>query len=327
MGECESKNNIGNREIKVECVFPGIGIHIPDDKLEIISKQKKKSICKIIINKESKGPGFGTGFLCYIGEYKKIKSLVTAYHVLGEEDLKIGNEITITFNDNKKIKSIKIDNSRYIYANEKDDITIIEILDKDKLENYEALDIDTKIYNDYIDFYNEYNNKIIYILHYPEGNISNFSKNNIYHLCSTEVGSSGAPILNLDTFKLIGVHRGYNYFEKELFHEETFIKYKDYFNKENKFKCNLGKIIKESIDNFNKENTIILTLKINENDIDKKIYFLQNYDEMKSKNRSNHRIDINNFVILINDKIYKHKNYFVPRKNIWSISYKNNYNV
>ena len=81
MGECESKNNINNKpqtiihsnnneEIKVEYVFPGIGIHIPDDKLEIILKQKEKSICKIIINKESKGPGFGTGFLCYIGETK-----------------------------------------------------------------------------------------------------------------------------------------------------------------------------------------------------------------------------------------------------------------
>ena len=86
--------------------------HIPDDKLEYISKQKEKSICKIMINKKGKGPGFGSGFLCNIGEYFKIKALITAYHVLGEEQLKLGNEIKITFNDNKKSKIIKIDNSR-----------------------------------------------------------------------------------------------------------------------------------------------------------------------------------------------------------------------
>ena len=150
-------------EIKSEYVFPGIGSHIPEEKSKIISNQKEKSICKIAINKGPLGTGFGTGFLCIIGEYKKIKSLVTAYHVLGEKQLKTGNEINITFNDNKKSKIIKLDGSRHIYASEKDDITIIEIKDSDRLNNYEALEIDSIIYDNYNNFYDKYNNKVIYI--------------------------------------------------------------------------------------------------------------------------------------------------------------------
>ena len=74
-----SKNN---GVTKPEYMFPGTGRHIPDEKLKTISNQKEKSICKITINKGPEGIGFGTGFLCIIGEYKKIKCLVTAYHVL-----------------------------------------------------------------------------------------------------------------------------------------------------------------------------------------------------------------------------------------------------
>ena len=174
MGICESNKNTKSispviihsekkEEIEGEIVFPGIGSHIPQKKLKIISNQKEKSICKIEINKGPKGTGFGTGFLCNIGEYKKIKSLVTAYHVLGEKQLQKGNEINITFNDDKKSKIIKLDGSRRIYANEKDDITIIEIKDSDRLNNYEALEIDSNIYNNNNNFYDKYNNKVIYI--------------------------------------------------------------------------------------------------------------------------------------------------------------------
>ena len=164
MGICESNKNTKNispiivhsekkEEIKGEYVFPGIGSHIPQEKSKIISNQKEKSICKIEINKGPLEIGFGTGFLCIIGEREKIKSLVTAYHVLDEKQLKTGNEINITFNDDKKSKIIKLDGSRHIYASEKDDITIIEIKDSDRLNNYEALEINSNIYNNYNNFY------------------------------------------------------------------------------------------------------------------------------------------------------------------------------
>ena len=88
------------------------------------------------------------------------------------------------------------------------------------------------------------------------------------------------------------------------------MKYENDFNKDNKLLCNKGKILKEPIINFLK-NKITLTLKINIEDIDKKIYFLQRpvgYFE-----KEEYKININNFVIFINDKIYENKNYFVTK--------------
>ena len=344
MGICDSNNkpqmnleinngeNLENQNINPNIVFPGIGTHIPDEHLAEIANQKEKSICKIIINKKDKGPGFGTGFLCEIRKItKNIKTLITAYHVLGEDDLKIGNEIKFAFNDDKIIKIIKIDGPRLIYASKEDDITIIEILDSDKLNDYDGLEIDKNIYNgiyyDYYNFYNEYNYKTtIYILHYPEGNIINFSKNfivdvdendYIYHLCETDAGSSGSPILNLNTLKVIGIHQGNGLFDKEKFHNETKEKYQQYFNKENKLLCNAGKILKEPIIKFLK-NKISLTLEVNKIDIEKKIYFLQDECKCKSLHKKdyNHKLIIEiieNSVIIINDIKYESKEYFVPK--------------
>ena len=109
--------------------------------MKIIKNQREKSICKIIKNDKA----IGTGFLCYVEELKKIKTLITAFHVLGEEELIIGNEIQITFNDDDII-ILKIEGPRYIYASRKEDITIIEILDSDNLQNYNFLEIEDYIY-------------------------------------------------------------------------------------------------------------------------------------------------------------------------------------
>ena len=257
----------------------------------------------------------GTGFLCYIiGEYKnKIKTLITAYHVLGEKDLKIGNKIKLIFNDNK-INIIKLEDSRFIYANEKDDITIIEIIDKDNLNKNIILELDDSIYTD-TDF-KKYEDKSIYILHYPKGMFSSFSdgvvgkieNNIIYHKVATEHGSSGAPIINLDTLKVIGIHQSYNIAKK----------------------YNEGIILKESIKNFNlnKENKIKLTLKINKFDIRKKIYILQNKDEFKKdyKKVEVPKLNRDNIIILIDGEICRYDNYYIfPKNGIYNVTIFINY--
>ena len=323
-----------------ETFIPGNAVYIPDYKLKIILNiQKDKSICKIIKNGNFKG----TGFLCNIGgELKKRKTLITAYHVFGEEDgdLKLGNEIKLIFGDNNSIfKFIKIDGTRSIYASKEEDITIIELLDNDNLDNYNILEIDENIYN-INDFYNKYKFKSVYLLHYPDGICSSFSDNiiididndnNLYHFCSTKGGSSGAPILNIDNLKVIGVHQGYSNFKKDIFHEETIKKIQNSINKKDEILCNYGRIIKDSIynfnkenkiilNNYNKENKIILTLKIDKVDIDKKINFLQDYDRMafyfeKKQNHREYKININDFKIIINDEeMYESKEYFKPKK-------------
>ena len=90
-------------------------------------------------------------------------------------------------------------------------------------------------------------------MHYPHCIFSSFSDNiiinidkdnTIYHLCSTDHGSSGSPILNLDTLKVIGIHQGYKYVEKDIFNEAII---NQPILKENKILCNIGKIIKKAI--------------------------------------------------------------------------------
>ena len=160
MGVCEStndpKNNITliniendtqdirnpNQNLKEEAIFPGKSIYINDQQLKAITHQKDNSICKII----KKDQIVGTGFLWAIpGEYKTRKTLITAFHVLGEEDLKIGNEIKLSFKDNNKLKIIKIDEQRRMCASEKYDITVIEIIVSDNLQKENFLDIEQKI--------------------------------------------------------------------------------------------------------------------------------------------------------------------------------------
>ena len=85
-----------------------------------------------------------------------------------------------------------------------------------------------------------YKDQSVYILHYEEGKnmkysigiIKSISEDNfnIRHLCSTKVGSSGGPIINLFNYKVMGVHKGYK----------------------NKF--NLGTYLKIGIEEFNKIN-------------------------------------------------------------------------
>ena len=138
-------------------------------------------------------------------------------------------------------------------------------------------------------FYN-YEGKTIYILHYPHGNFSCLSINiikkidenkEIFHLCATECGSSGAPILNLDTLKVIGIHQSYN-------------------KKQN---ANSGIIIKEPIYNYNKENKILLNLKINKDQLGQKIYFIKD-----------NKYFLNNAILFINNERCKYENYFKPKK-------------
>ena len=293
------KNNNNNPNLNKlrklnEALIPGNANYIDFNTFEKIKYQKENNICKIFKNDQA----IGTGFFCDIpGEYKTRKALITAYHVLGDDYLKIGNEIQISINDNKKLNKIKIDNKRRIYGSEEFDITIIEILNKDGLFKNNLLEIDEKIFNNDINLNNEYTNKSIYILHFPKGRFSSFSDNIIIkidkdniiqHLCSTEGGSSGSPILDLQSLKVIGIHQGADISRK----------------------FNYGLIIKDPIINFNKENKISLIIKNPYHYIGEKIYFFGHdyndiyYDKINNKNA----------ILKINGEICKFKNNFIPKK-------------
>ena len=180
-----------------------------------IVDQMRKNICQIQSDQSQ-----GTGFLCKI-PFPDINNmlpvLITNNHIINEEFLyEKGASISIYTEDNKSTKTINL-NDRIKYTNKTFGITIIEIKEQDKINNY--LELDNNILDDILNKNNtnkEYIDETVYLLHYPEGvlSVSYGVLSNIYeekgymftHMCSTIGGSSGSPVLNLITNKVIGIH-------------------------------------------------------------------------------------------------------------------------
>ena len=180
---------------------------------ETILKQMKKSICKITLPTKT-----GTGFFCKL-EYKgtEIKTLITNYHVIDDKFIKSNKNVKIELNNQKIIKMININENKIIYSskNKEYDIVIIKLGKEDDVEDIDYLEIDDNLLNTNSEY--AYNDSAIYVLHYPLGKEAIVSygygitmKNyNIIHKCKTTFGSSGSPILNLSTNKVIGIHKSY----------------------------------------------------------------------------------------------------------------------
>ena len=178
-------------------------------------------------------------------------------------DLKIGNKIKLIFDGKQKI--IIIDEFRKTYTNKEYDITIIE-LKENEFDLNDYLKIDDLMYKE-----NElnkiYKNKQLYIIHYLKDKEKNYLVDKIINIenlqieyfYSTNHDLSGAPILNLENCKVIGIHTG-NHRKK---------------------KCNIGKIIKLAIDDFNKKYKPITINEINNmiKDIEKKEIINNNMDQ------------------------------------------------
>ena len=245
MGICESQSNrninadsLNNPDYRSEKAkkeviinhgfFDNVGA-IPMGKIEDnMIKQKDYNVFQVINNDEEKLV-YGTGFLCLIpfpDILNRKPYFITCYHVLK------GNEKKVKLKINETIKTLKLD-SRKMYCDKEQDITMIEIKKEDNFNNDRMLEIDCDIFEE-----KDLNKKFkkVYIIHFPgelEANISFgickiTEDKTILHNCPTKEGSSGAPIFNYNTFKVIGIHKGEN---KEL-------------------KCNIGLSLKESIDNF-----------------------------------------------------------------------------
>ena len=263
---------------------------IPKRLNKIINSQLEVNVCKIYINENERG----TGFLCKIpfpDEFKLLPVLITNNHAINEEYFLKNKIIKISFNDDKIYKLLEIVPERKFYSNKTYDISIIEIFpNKDNLNKFLELDFN------YDENEREENQKI-YVLHYLNGNESCVSYGNIKdineyeieHTCSTENGSSGGPIILLETNKVIGVHKG---------------------SGKNKEDNNYGTLLKYPISEFNGnkviKNEIIIKIKIEKEDINKDVYIL-NYpyytnsdgirceaDELKEMNKENTLMFIEN---------------------------------
>ena len=236
--------------------------------------QMKNSICKI-----KKDNTIGTGFFCTIPyKSKLIPFLVTNEHVLNNNDLK--NNIVISLKEETLFKNININikEKRIIYVDKELDVTLIEIkpnldgIDKNnflEIDNNVYLEIYNDVYQDEIIINNIYSNKSIYLLYYQKytnksvvsyGLISKIKNTEINHLCCTDYGSSGSPILSIENNRLIGIHFGMKKADD----------------------CNLGKFIASIIFKLNspKEiNELLKTLNIS-------IKIKQDKSEMKNTNKT-----------------------------------------
>jgi len=214
--------------------------------------QLENCICQIYKKNGRKG----TGFFCkIIFQNKLLPVLITNNHILGEKDIKNNEIIEFKMYNNiekrNKEISIKIDNSRRRYTNSEIDITIIEIKPKkDKINNY--LEIEEEEMTE-----EQYRKRSIYILHYPNKKYVSYGLikelrqyKTILHYCNTEDGSSGSPILSLETYKVMGVYYGcikkYNYgaYIKYAINEIN-KKYKNEINLKYKNEINLKYITEE----------------------------------------------------------------------------------
>jgi len=203
---------------KIEIVDEKYIIGSPDYNPNSINKcneQKKNCIVKIKLSN-----CFGTGFLLKIpfgDKNKLIPVLITNNHVINE-DFPKNNKSLKVFKEGQKDEFI-IDFSipRRFYSNKDLDSTFIEIRHEDNFGLKNFLEVDDEI--DEEDPNSIYAKKFAYAIHFPKGTdaalqigkiikIDPYPECLIYHQCNTDKGSSGCPILNYETFKVFGIHKG-----------------------------------------------------------------------------------------------------------------------
>jgi len=183
--------------------------------IKIILNIMETQICKIKYDNDR----YGTGFFCNIPyDDNKFKVLITNSHVLNKDDISINKIIRFSLDDERIKYEILMDESRKKFINEKYAITIIEIKENDKLNNIKYFDIDNRLFKE--NSKEIFTNESIILLHYPRGEnmehsmgmIQSINEDNytFQHLCNSNKGSSGAPLINLNNYQVIGVHNEVN---------------------------------------------------------------------------------------------------------------------
>lgn len=203
-----------------------------------IKKDILESVRKSICTFSSKNTRMAIGFFCktpYLPDNSFLYFLIISNIFIKEEDTVSGNEIHIFVNN--IINILKIDNSRKIIReNKKDGITIIEIKISDNLDLNYFLELDYNTIKDNSE--KIYINKLVYLIKYPYEKEPELFKRAIINvnsgyyeiekLDSKEEISIGSPIINLDNFQIIGIHKGFH----------------------NKNKLNIGIFIKKPIQEY-----------------------------------------------------------------------------
>ena len=269
MGSCDTKSSKTNNLIKEEQTKFLNHKPISSDKLLLLLK----SVCKIICKNKTQTK-YGTGFFII---YNSLKSLITNYHIISSDLVR--NDIIIEIYNKKKI-NLKLDNNNryYKFFQQPKDIAIIEIKDSDGInQDIRYFDYD---YN-YKKGYSQYRELDVIGIGYPFGEDAVYARGKIIkvndfkfvHDIPTQIGTSGSPIILLNTLKVIGIHNNGS-------NEGTFIGI--IFNEINKDLKNRNNKLSKNNCIINEENNyIIAEVHIANNDINKNIRIINSYEEYK----------------------------------------------
>lgn len=172
---------------------------------EVMNSGIEKCVCKIAKEVNINGQSIfktASGFFCNI-PIKKIKVFLTNNHFIDEEYLNNEQKI-IYYNYRGEKNEINLQKDRFKLSDKVYDFTVIEILDEDNITDFLELD----------DVFIE--NEQVFTAQYPKGGNLQYSHGKIlgiagkyllYSLGTTN-GSSGSPIISLNTRKVIGLHKG-----------------------------------------------------------------------------------------------------------------------
>ena len=208
-----------------------------------------------------------------------LKYLVTNYHNINPD--KVIEDIEIEISNNKKMK-LNLEDRNIKYFKPPKDITVIEIKYNDSLYgDIEFLDYDNNYKKN---GYKIYKNIDVFSIEHPfgkaavcaSGTITHISNYELYHNISTDVGSSGSPIIllnnNINSIQVIGIHK----------------------NSDNNKKINggtfIGEIIDEITNDSNHENLmgndnyIIAEIFIEKKYVNKDIRIINSYEECMRNN-------------------------------------------
>jgi len=246
-------------------------------------KPMTKNITQKILNQignsvykiNEKNRKFFTGFLCYIKyQNENIPVLITTYKGINEKYLANKNSVDISINN----ENIRLEFGNINYLNQSLDLSIIEIKEN-SYDNLKFLELDDCLYEKDSELL--YYKETIYIIHYNDIDKNNYVSYGVLNdingselICSCNINSdsNGSPIFNIYNNKLIGIYKNTsNYYAKGIFFKfviDEFIK--EFKNTKNNFKYNKNM--------ETKENEIKILINIEQKDIGKNIYFLDNFE-------------------------------------------------
>lgn len=273
-----------NKSKKKNCVKSDVSIK----EINLLS-----SSLAIIKTDSTKGNGFFFG-LPFKGDLFKV--LVVENRIVSNVLIKLCSSIEVTYKSSENKLKIELNKKkRQIITFEEENITIIEIIDTDKIDDSFFLEVDSRFFTKgkkaFID-------KEIFIIDSPgdkrevslfSGKIEELNKNEEYSFFFSTDNSqevSGSPIFAVTTKKIVGVSKGRTKKKKNL---GTFIGYIiQKIDDHNLFSSLKRSIIitgnKNTNERSNIEQKISITVDVGETNINKDIYFLgiyydENYNE------------------------------------------------